>query len=158
MSHPSLAPIAMLRKIRTATLKVIESLSPEQLNFIPEGFNNNIVWNLGHLVASQQGVCYLRAGLTPAVHTDFIERYKPGTKPEAIATIEEIENIKALLTSTVLQLEEDVKENKFGNYAPWVSRLGIEVNDIDDILNYIPFHEGMHFNAITTLKRFQVVS
>ena len=41
----------------------ISSLSPRQLNEIPPGFNNNIIWNLAYLIACQQGVCYFCGGL-----------------------------------------------------------------------------------------------
>lgn len=53
----------ILRKTRQYVLELIANLSMEQLNEVPAGFTNNIVWNLGHMLASQQGVCYLRGGL-----------------------------------------------------------------------------------------------
>ena len=55
--------ISQIQQTRTHILSVLNELSLEQLNKIPAGFNNNIAWNLGHLVAAQQGVCYVRSGL-----------------------------------------------------------------------------------------------
>ena len=48
--------IETIRKTRSFLLDYIKELNIEQLNKIPAGFNNNIAWNLGHLVAAQQGV------------------------------------------------------------------------------------------------------
>jgi len=38
-----------LRQTRKNILSVIEAYDKEQLNYIPEGFNNNLIWNLGRL-------------------------------------------------------------------------------------------------------------
>ncbi len=39
---------------RQLYLAFLEKYSLEQLNYIPEGFSNNLIWNAGHIVASQQ--------------------------------------------------------------------------------------------------------
>jgi hypothetical protein len=41
---------------RKKYLELIENYSLEQLNKIPQGFSNNLVWNLGHIIVSQQGL------------------------------------------------------------------------------------------------------
>ena len=41
--------IDKLKKSRKLTLKVIEGLTIEQLNKIPTGFSNNIIWNFCHV-------------------------------------------------------------------------------------------------------------
>ena len=38
--------IETLKKVRANFLKVIGDLTIEQLNEIPAGFNNNVIWNL----------------------------------------------------------------------------------------------------------------
>lgn len=78
--------IERLRKIRSALLDATGDLTIDQLNRIPEGFNNNIIWNLAHLVSVQQGVCYLRAGEPLSVEESFYHAYKPGTRPAAAVT------------------------------------------------------------------------
>ena len=35
-------------------LKFLETYSLAQLNKIPDGFSNNIIWNAGHVIVSQQ--------------------------------------------------------------------------------------------------------
>lgn len=145
--------IEIIRKTRAFLLKNLENLTTEQYNKIPEGFNNNIIWNLGHMIAAQQGVCYIRAGLTPHVSEEFINRYKSGSKPEGNLDATEIEQIKNLLFSTLDQLEEDYKNNIFGSYTAWTTRYDVELASIDDALNFIPFHEGLHSGCIGALKK-----
>ena len=50
--------IETIRKTRSFLLEQIRNFGNEQLNQVAEGFNNNIVWNLGHMIAAQQGMCY----------------------------------------------------------------------------------------------------
>lgn len=145
--------IEIIRKTRSFLLEQLKDLSTEQYNKIPEGFNNNIAWNLGHMIAAQQGVCYIRAGLAPRLGEDFINTFKSGTKPQRSFSASEIENIKSLLLSTLDQLEEDYGNNIFGGYSAWSTRYGVELASIDDAINFIKFHEGLHSGGSTALKR-----
>lgn len=147
--------ISTLRKLRHLTLKNIADLSPEQLNNVPEGFNNNIIWNVAHLLAAQQNLIYLRSGQAAKMPMEFIQTYKPGTKPESKVSATEIENIKQQLIGAVDQLEEDLKTNLFDNYQGLTISLGIELNSIQESVSYLSVHEGLHLGYILALKRVQ---
>ena len=91
--------IDLIRKIRSKAIELIGGLSITELNKIPTGFNNNIIWNLGHLVAAQEGIFYLRGKLEPTFEQDFFNSFKNGSKPDHMMLAEEIEKIKSLLFS-----------------------------------------------------------
>ncbi len=145
--------IENIRKIRVWLLESIANLSPAQLNEIPAGFNNNIIWNLAHLVAAQQGLCYIRAGLKPIVEEKYLSNYKSGTKPEAVVDAAEIEAIKKLLFSTLDQLQADYTNKLFTNYTVFNTRYGATIAGIDDAIVFLPYHEGLHTGYITALKK-----
>jgi hypothetical protein len=139
---------------RTKVIEILQELSLEQLNTIPAGFNNNIIWNAGHMIAAQQGICYKRAGLNTIVDETFFETFKPGTKPERLFTTAEVEHIVDLLTSTLTQLEADMQQpDKFTNYPTWTTRYGAELTGINDAVSFLPFHEGLHIGTILAMKR-----
>ena len=69
------------RTTRKTLLAYIEGLSAEQLNRIPAGFNNNIIWNLAHMFTVQQVVCYKRGGHSMLIDEATFENFKPGTVP-----------------------------------------------------------------------------
>lgn len=142
-------------KPRQTILNTLDTLSLEQLNTIPAGFNNNIIWNLGHMVAAQCGVWYKRAGLPlPALVTEtFFETYKPGTKPERVYTADDLNLIKELLFSTIAQFEADRKTGMFNKYPTWTTRYGAEISGIDGAVAFMPFHEGLHIGAIVALGK-----
>jgi hypothetical protein len=145
--------IEIIRKTRSFLLEHLKDLSTEQFNQTPEGFNNNIIWNLGHLIATQEIVCYISAGLTSKVSEDFINAYRKGTKPGKPLDATEIENIKKLLFTTLDQLETDYNNHIFGGYIAWSTRYSVELANIDDAINFLPFHEGLHSGCITALER-----
>jgi DinB superfamily len=145
--------IENIRKIRASLLGNLNELTTEQFNKIPDGFGNNIIWNLAHLVAAQQSICYKRAGLDAPLGDDFINTYKPGTKPEKFVDAAGIEDIKQLLFSTLDHLEADYNTHIFNGYTPVTTRYGVELNNIDDGISFLPFHEGYHMGAIMGLKR-----
>lgn len=145
--------IDVLVKTRTSLLASINTLTADELNFIPDGFNNNIIWNLGHLIAAQQGICYQRAGLPMLITDELHAAYKPGSKPAAPASTQEIDAIKQLLLSTLNQLALDIQAGIFDNYTPWVNRFGFEINNINDALAYLPYHDGLHSDRISVFKK-----
>jgi hypothetical protein len=145
--------IDIIKQPRIKILDEIKDFSIEQLNEVPAGFNNNILWNLGHMIAAQQGVCYSRMGLPRVIDDVFFMTYKPDTKPEKYIDAAGFDNIKALLFSTLDQLEIDLKNNIFANYPTWTTRYGVEIANIDDALRFLPFHEGLHVGYIMSLRK-----
>ena len=145
--------LEIIRQTRKFLLDVIKDLTPEQLNEIPAGFNNNIIWNLGHMVAAQQGVCYARGGFKLPLEQEFFNAYKPESKPAGFVTQDQVAEIKELLLSTVDQLEKDYKNKAFEGYKPWVNRYGVEHRSIEDTISFLPFHDGFHIGYIMSLKR-----
>jgi hypothetical protein len=146
----------IILKQRIGLIKLINSLSIEQLNKIPTGFNNNIIWNAGHLVASVPSICYRRAGLDIKVDPAFSLAYNARSKPERFISKDEVENICRLLISTLEQLESDYDNGVFANYTPWTTYYGIEIRNINDAISFVPFHEGLHFGIIEAMKKLVV--
>ncbi|OJW13809.1 MULTISPECIES: DinB family protein [unclassified Mucilaginibacter] len=145
--------LEIVRKTRLSILNILEGFSLEQLNKIPAGFNNNIIWNLGHMIAAQQGICYKRAGLDIWVDEAFFNRYKSETKPEGPADEQEYQLIKTLLMTSLDQLEKDYQADIFGNYVTWTTRYSVDMSSIDDAVAFLPFHEGLHCGYIMAMRK-----
>jgi len=143
----------IIRKTRVNVLKMIEGFSINELNKIPEGFNNNLIWNVGHLVAVQQNLCYKQAGLPIIVDETYFDTYKSDTKPDGLANEADFEQIKHFLVSTIDQLEVDYHHNLFVNYVTRPTRYNVDINDIDEAITFLLFHEGLHTGYIQALKR-----
>lgn len=139
---------------RAALKKIIENYSLEDLNKIPEGFNNNIIWNIGHVLVTEQVLVYKLSGLQPMVSDDLIGKYRKDSKPQGDTSQAEVDEIKALLFSTIERTKKDYANNAFSGYNEYtVSTTGNTLKNVDDALNFVLFHEGMHMGYILALKR-----
>jgi len=48
---------------RKILITILDKYSDRQLNKIPKGFKNNLIWNIAHLLVTQQLLTYALAGL-----------------------------------------------------------------------------------------------
>jgi hypothetical protein len=150
--------IKYIRKNREMFLNLINNLSIEQLNKIPEGFNNNIIWNFGHVIVSTQILAYVRSGVKPDSDIRFKEKFGRYSKPESLFSQEEIDELKALAVSTINQMEEDMKNNIFANMIPFATDIsGSEINTFDELLLNILSHEFLHFGYALAQRKLVVV-
>lgn len=145
--------IEIIKQPRQMVLSILNDFTIEQLNKVPAGFNNNLIWNLGHMVAAEQGICYKRAGVDTYVSETFFETYKPGSKPERFINKEEFEEIKTLLNTSLDQLSKDCNANLFVNYPTWTTRYGVEITSIEDAIAFLPFHDGLHIGYIMAMRK-----
>ena len=146
-------PLEIARVNRAALSKIIENYSLKQLNTVPEGFNNNLIWNIAHVIVTQQLLMYKLSGLPLQVSDEMVEKYKKGTKTEADVSQEEVDLIKKLLLTTLNQTEKDLKDRIFKNFNEYPTSTGFVLRSIEDALNFNNFHEGIHLGYILALKK-----
>lgn len=143
----------ILKKTRTAILKIIQPFSNEQLNKVPEGHKNNIAWNVAHLLVTQQLLCYKNAGLPMCLSDEMVDKYKKGTKTEGIVSAAEFEEIKRLFIEMPEKLEEDYNNGIFKNYNVYTTSLNVTLTDFDSALAFNNFHEGIHLGVLFGLRK-----
>jgi len=144
----------VLRNTRDIFKKIIKQNTLEDLNKTPNGFNNNIIWNIGHVVVSEQLLTYKLSGLESILSDDMINKYRKDTKPEGNVTQEAVNEIKELLSSTLKKTEADYINGVFKNYNVYtVSTTGNTLNNIDEALQFVAIHEGLHYGYVLALLK-----
>lgn len=123
------------------------------LNKIPNGFRNNILWNIGHSVVIQQLLVYRRSGLTTLVDHEVIERYRRGTVPDGQATSEEVDMIQKLLFTTVEKTSDDHQLGLFREYDSFVTATNVTLANVNDAILFNNYHEGLHLGTILALQK-----
>lgn len=140
--------------IRNNFEKAVEKVKAPDLIMIPAGFNNHILWNIGHAVVTQNVLLYGMSGLDFTLPTHFIKRYKKGSTPTEIDNPKtELENIFELGKIADDQLGYDIKEMKFGDYQSYETSFGITLNTFNDALQFNNIHEALHLGYVMALKR-----
>jgi hypothetical protein len=147
--------IDIIRGARKFLLNLLEGMSIEKLNEIPEGFNNNLAWNIAHIIAVQQILCYRNTGVKSVIEEEFIDKYKSGTRPEGFIKESEFEIIKQYLLSTIDKFEEDSSAGIFKDYNVFDLRSypGVRIKNISDAAKFVSFHDGLHVGYAMALKR-----
>ncbi|WP_342047649.1 DinB family protein [Bacillus sp. OTU530] len=84
-----------LRFVRENTINYVAEINDEASLFIPEGFNNNIKWNLGHIYVVQEKLAFYFIKEKMIMPNNFSELFTTDTKPtnwgdQALPTISEL--------------------------------------------------------------------
>ena len=143
-----------LLQTRKFLLKITDNLSNEQLNKIPDGFKNNIAWNIAHLLVTQQLLCYKFSGLDCLVSEEMIADFQKGSVPNHQVSPEEFEKIKKLFLQLPVQFEKDYNTGIFKNYTVYKTSIGITLNSVDEAIPFNLYHEGIHLGVILQLLKF----
>ena len=146
--------IDILRATRRNILRIIENYSLEQLNTIPSGFNNNLLWNAGHVVATQQILIYGMANQEFGIPQTFIDQFRKGTAPTAAYDQEMLDLISGYLIQTPEILESDYKNGVFGNhFRTYQTSYGVVLSSIEEAITFNNAHEGLHFGYCLALRK-----
>jgi hypothetical protein len=128
--------------------------SLEQLNKIPEGFNNNLIWNIGHVIVVQQLLIYRGSGLPMNISKELVGLYKPGTSPLGAVTHAQADELRGLLISLVDKTEADFRNNLFTDYTGLTTTTGFHLASLEDALVFNNYHEGLHLGYMMSIRRF----
>ncbi len=139
---------------RNTITSILNNHTLDQLNTIPEGFSNNLIWNIGHIIVVQQMLVYKLSGLPMMVSEDMIDQYKRGTKPEHSVTQEEVDELKKLLWSTVEQTKKDFANGIFKNFTEFTSLTGYTMTSAKDAMEFNNYHEAIHTGIMMQIRKF----
>lgn len=143
----------LIKQTRANFEMLVRDLPVAKLNKIPQGFSNNILWNFGHVIVTQQLLTYGRCGLDFRVNTDIIERFRKGTKPEENGDQCDLAELLHISANSLKAFEEDYFNGLFENYDAYETSYGIRLNHIEDAIHFIPVHEGLHLGVSKAMKK-----
>lgn len=142
-----------LRQTRQNFLNLMEGHSLATLNLVPGGYNNNLIWNFGHVMVSQQLLVYRTTGLPMHLDDATIEKYRRGSKPDGKSTSTDFAHLRDLAMPTIDLLEADYNGGKFVKFEPYMTGFGIQLNSVEDAIKFVPLHEAMHLGYAMAIKR-----
>lgn len=146
--------IELIKSQRNKFIELLDGLSEEQLNIIPEGFNNNIAWNFGHMVVTIYALMYLRTQVNPTFQIPYVDKFKIGTKPEGNISLDEIENLKSLAIDSVSEIEADIQQGIFDKIVPFATKTyGVQMNFYQEILSCVAAHDGLHLGTAMAMAK-----
>ena len=145
--------LQVFQQNRKNVIKLLEEHSLEQVNAIPPGFNNNLIWNAGHLLLAQQYLMYYSSKLPLSVPVEeFGPKYNSGTKPDGQAAQSDLDQVIELLQTTSAKAVEDYHKGIFKTYNPYTSEyFGVSMKNIDEAIHFNTYHEAFHFGYMSAI-------
>jgi hypothetical protein len=132
----------------------LDNYSLEQLNTIPPGMSNNLIWNIGHVIVSQQKLVYALSGLPMHIPDSLFEKYQNGSRPDGKTTQAEVDEIKKLLSEMVEKTKSDFEEGVFKEFHPYQTKTGFHLGTWKEAMEFNNYHEGIHLGIMLQIKKF----
>ncbi len=144
----------IIDSIRQKAIALIKETPLEMLNQIPAGFNNSIIWNFGHLVVSGYSLVFKATSVDPDFLIPLQDVYKKGTKPNAPATQQEIDELIGLSNTFTLAVKEALDANRFQEMTEYTTAtFGLPVTTIEEMLITVAAHDTLHWQSMRDYKR-----
>lgn len=134
-------------------MRELEGLSHEELLTIPDGRDDNILWNVGHLLCSLSRLTYVFSGYPLPIPEHYLKLFGKGT--DAVSWIEtpDPDEVLALFLGMPDRIEADYRAGKFTEYKPLALGGGHTVESVEEAVAFHCFHEGLHIGMVISLKR-----
>lgn len=145
--------VKMLSQERGLILKATSGLTGGQLLSIPAGRKNNILWNLGHILVTQQLLHYGLTGQALHIPDELVAQCRKETSPAAWGNPPAADEVWTLLAETPAKLVADYEAGIFSNCQEYTTSNGVVIRNIDGAIAFNQFHEGAHLGIILSIMR-----
>jgi uncharacterized damage-inducible protein DinB len=131
-------------------IKHIEGLDAEKASFQPEGFNNNIHWQIGHVltVAEQFMLGYPKK--SSHLPENYIELFGNGTRPSDWSG--DVPSVELLTEQLKTQLGR-IKEVPASMLDEKLKKPFLGLETFGELANMALFHESYHLGQIHAMKK-----
>ncbi|MEM7116750.1 MAG: DinB family protein [Chloroflexota bacterium] len=134
----------------------VKDLTDAQWLTQPDGFANNIAWNIGHLIIAQQGLVYGRLGLETYTSPEMAAMFRPGTSPADWTDPPDKDELLAMFLDLPQKMTADIAAGKFDFYVKpenSTSRFPPPESAAHALI-FNQHHEGTHSGNISDLLAF----
>lgn len=153
----TLAAFETLRQTRRSLVAVVDALPEAARTTIPDGFNNHILWNAGHLAATEQMLTFGLAGLPLDLPDGFVADLRKGSSPRSWQRAWRWPEVRELLLALPDRTEAAYRAGDFAPFArPYTTTPGVVLASVDDAVRFNLYHEGLHLGAILALRKLGV--
>lgn len=153
MHTSALALVEMLAATGAVLRGITDGLSNEQMTTVPPWHRNHILWNVGHVVVSQQILTYKLSGLPMYVSDELVAHFARGTSPLDWTSAPDPAEVFALLDELPRRLREDVAAGRFERFTPYQTTTGPYLATLGDALAFTLFHEGLHAGVVLSQRK-----
>lgn len=142
----------LFERTRKSILGYTAELTPEQRSLVPNGFNNNIHWQLGHVIVIADAIVLGFAGHTSQIPAEYRTFFGPGTKPADWTTEapawEELLDVFAKQTQSLRETFAGQTNEPVANKENFA-----KAETVGNLLELNTMHESSHSGMINAMSR-----
>ncbi|MEK4511038.1 MULTISPECIES: DinB family protein [Paenibacillus] len=143
--------------VRGQTLKLLDGITEEMADQIPEGFRNNIRWNLGHVYVVLERLAFHFSNQSQQLPDGYKEQFGLGTSPLSLpesVTVPTLHELKTLLQEQPERIRAVLSQNlQVKADPPYTTSSGMTLETPEQLLSFSIYHEGMHISTIKMYKK-----
>lgn len=142
----------LIEKAREKVIKVVENVEESQRDIVPQGFNNNLHWQLGHIITVADRIILRYGGLESKVPALYSTLFGNGTKPA------DWQDEPPHWDILILQLREQFHTLQESLYGKLEEPVAVKDNlakakTIGELVQLDMSHENLHLGMITAMVR-----
>ncbi|PAE98134.1 DinB family protein [Shouchella clausii] len=139
-----------LNTYRGELLNMVEDVTEEEAEIVPRGLNNNIRWNLGHVILDQYLWIRVLTKEDMPISLAFNQWFGYGTDPSHFTDeTPSLAELISLLREQPRLIEQNYRDRLEEEFPP----TDMGMHTIEQVLVRTIFHEGLHMGAIVAIKR-----
>jgi hypothetical protein len=144
-----------LEFIRNKTVELIETVDEKQLTIIPKGFNNNILWNFGHIYVIQERMVFLPARVQAQLDDPLVKLFNNKTTPADWPNeLPSLHNLIPLLKEQPGRIKETFQDRPDEKLPEPITLFkSLTFHTVRDLITFTIFHEGMHLETMKVYNR-----
>ncbi|PKR77108.1 hypothetical protein CEY16_10195 [Halalkalibacillus sediminis] len=135
---------------REYVIELVEEVPEHKIDVIPEGFNNNIRWNMGHLLVGWDDVVTKtleqQRRLPEEYHLMFGDGSSPSDWKETPPSYKEL----------VSHLKDQPKEFSLlieGNLNAPLKHSFFQMNSLGEMCQFLTAHESLHLGTMNSIRK-----
>lgn len=143
-----------LERSRDNILGILDGLTLAQANWVPAGFNNNVVWNAAHCFVTQVLLTEGLGGLGLAgLDENYVATYRKGGQPVGDVSAEELDRITSDLAGGAARLRAVLAEADWSRFTAYATSYGVRCDNVTEAVRFNNVHEGMHIGVMLAQRR-----
>ena len=133
-----------------------------QVNHVPEGFANNLIWNAAHCYVSLHLLVFALNDATTeemaalgyrAPSRELVDAYRKGTRPTGPVDEGFVAEVRTWLVDFAWVDELDEAFLSPGRYRAYDTSWGVRLDSAAEAIAYINMHEGMHLGVMLSQRK-----
>ena len=147
------ASLDALAKTRRSLVAVTDALGDDARLAVPDGFSNHVLWNLAHVVVTQQLLVHGLSGLPLRVPDAWVQAYRKGTSAATGESVASYDDVRRAALELPSRTASDLEAGRPAEFKTYTTTPGVVLESVEDADRFNLYHEGLHLGSILALRK-----